>query len=99
MLLFASLMTYPRHLLHDTKREHAVKKDAIVVLNSGSVAGNGEAKVFNDEDGARDFNLVWTKPLPDASKMRLNLCCELLTRQRPDLLQKQSSSMNKSSDE
>jgi len=55
-------------------REHAVNKDAIVVLNSGSVLQNHEEL---GADGP--FNLFWPKPLPHLDKMRLNLCYELLS--------------------
>jgi len=60
-------------VVYNIRRDHAVNKDAIVVLNSGSVLHQG-GELGNDGP----FNLFWPKPLPNLDKMRLNLCCELL---------------------
>lgn len=52
-------------------RENSVNKDAIVVLNSGSILRTPEGE-------QPLFDLVWTKPLPSNEEMRFGLCMELL---------------------
>lgn len=52
-------------------RESSVNKDAVVVLNSGSIARlrSGEGQ---------PYDIVWPKPLPSNEQMRFDLCMELL---------------------
>ena len=63
------------HHYFQSQRENAANKDAIVVLNSGSILHTRD-QFMNEQ---RLFNLLWSKPLPDAKMMRQSLCCELLS--------------------
>lgn len=54
-------------------RKRAVNRDAIVVLNTGSMI-----RSMNPETDDVPYSCLWPKPLPSTEQMRLELCRELL---------------------